>query len=67
MALEGCLAQPLSITVKHVAGEQYDRVTHCKLGEKPAWIPEPGWNDALDEPPVPEPECFSLNDDDIPF
>jgi len=66
MAAEGCLAQPLAITVKHVAGEPYDRITHCKLGAKPDWIPEPGWNDPVDD--SPEPECFSCDDeDDIPF
>lgn len=65
MAMEGCLAQPLSITVKHVAGEKYDRVTHCKLGAKPAWIPEPGWTDPVDT--SPEPAAVIDDGDPIPF
>jgi len=60
MASEGCLAQPLSITVKRVAGERFEQVTKCRLGPKLAWtpkpplIPEPGWNDLIDDPPDPE-------------
>ena len=67
MAEEGCLAQPLAITVKHVDGEKYDRVTHCKLGAKPVYIPEPGWNDALDEVANLEPAAILDTGDDIPF
>ncbi len=73
MASEGCLAQPLSITVKRVAGERFEQVTKCRLAPKPAWtpkpamIPEPGWNDPIDDPP--DPELVSVDDDgdDIPF
>ena len=67
MAEEGCLAQPLSITVKHVAGEKYDRVTGYQFGAKPVYIPEPGWNDALDEVANLEPAAILDTGDDIPF
>jgi len=67
MAEEGCLAQPLSITVKHIAGEKYDRVTGYQFGAKPVYIPEPGWNDALDEVANLEPAAILDTGDDIPF
>ena len=35
LADEGLLAQPLAITVKSVAGEKFDRITKCVLGERP--------------------------------
>ncbi len=65
LATEGCLAQPLAITVKHVAGEKFDRITGCRLGAKPAWIPEPGWTDPVDT--SPEPAAVIDDGDPIPF
>ena len=41
LANEGLLAKPLRITVKSVAGEKFDRITKCELGDRPAYR-EPG-------------------------
>ena len=57
------LAETRSITIRHVSGEDYDRIIGYELGEKPD-CREPGWND------VPEGELagtISTNDDSIPF
>ena len=67
MAQDGCLARPLSITVKSVAGEKYDRVASCKLGPKSAWQPEPGWNDAMDDSAGGVPEAAYAGTSDLPF
>ena len=63
----GALAETLSITVRSVAGEKFDRIVDCELGAKP----EPaGIAVATDEPewdhnqPDPEP---AIPLDDIPF
>ncbi|MBN2583208.1 MAG: DEAD/DEAH box helicase family protein [Planctomycetes bacterium] len=53
MANAGALAPTLSITVRHVAGEKYDRIVRCRLGPKPT-------RDA-------EPEYVPADDDIIPF
>jgi DNA repair protein RadD len=67
MAQDGCLARPLSITVKSVAGEKYDRVASCKLGPKSAWQPEPGWNDALGDEEGGVLEAAYAGTSDLPF
>ena len=67
MAQDGCLARPLSITVKSVAGEKYDRVASCKLGPKSAWQPEPGWNDALGDEGGGVLEAAYAGTSDLPF
>lgn len=67
MANEGLLAQPLSITVKSVAGEKFDRITKCQMGERPA-MREPG-DDRYEEPPSDSPQDLSAggDEDEIPF
>lgn len=57
----GALAETQAITVRHVAGEKYDRIIHYKLGPKPPLL------DGLDEK-----EDYTLPEhvwpgDDIPF
>ena len=41
LANQGLLAVPKSITVKSVAGEKFDRISKCVLGERPV-LREPG-------------------------
>ena len=41
LANQGFLAEPTHITVKHVAGEKFDRISKCALGERPV-LREPG-------------------------
>ena len=67
LADEGLLAQPLAITVKSVAGEKFDRITKCVLGERPA-MREPG-DDRYEEPPSDSPPDSGVSDyeDEIPF
>ena len=73
LASDGCLAKALTITVKRTAGERFGQVTKCQLGLKPAWtpkpaqIPEPGWNDFIDDPPAPSLVSNDDDGDDIPF
>jgi hypothetical protein len=61
-AQRGALAPTKSITVRHVSGEEFDRIVGCELGEKPFYR-EPGWDDAE---PAGESES-ALADEDIPF
>jgi len=44
LAERGALASTKSITVRHVSGEEFDRIVGYELGEKPAYR-EPGWDD----------------------
>lgn len=65
----GYLAEPKSITVKHVAGEKFDKISKCVLGDKPNVQREPGedWNEDY---PSNSPGDLGVaqNDDwDIPF
>jgi len=64
-AQSGALAETKSITVRSVAGEQFDRIVGYELGDRPAYR-EPGWDEPDDED-VPEPVGSLANDDDIPF
>jgi len=50
MAKEGCLAQPLTVTVKHIAGDKFERVTGCKLDVKPVCKPAVAFDDGHDIP-----------------
>jgi len=43
-AEHGALAETKSITVRSIAGEEFDRIVGYELGEKPAYR-EPGWDD----------------------
>ena len=64
LAESGALAETKSITIRHVAGEEYGRIIGYELGEKPAYR-EPGWDD------IPEDESVGalsgVDDDSIPF
>jgi len=53
LASGGALAETKSITVRHVAGEQFDRIVDYELGEKPE--------------PLPMAEQSQPADEDIPF
>jgi len=64
-AESGALAKTKSITVKSVAGEQFDRIVGYELGDRPAYR-EPGWDDDIDAPAC-EPVGSLTDDDDIPF
>jgi len=64
-AQSGALAETKSITVRSVAGEQFDRIVGYELGERPSYR-EPGWDEPDDED-VPEPVGSLADDDDIPF
>jgi len=61
-AQSGALAETKSITVRSVAGEQFDRIVGYELGDRPAYR-EPGWDDDVDAPTC-EP-VGSLADDDF--
>lgn len=61
-AQRGALAPTKSITVRHVSGEEFDRIIGYELGAKPVYR-EPGWDDEA-EPPVREP---AMADEEIPF
>ena len=62
-AQSGALAETKSITVKSVAGEQFDRIVGYELGKRPAYR-EPGWDDVE---PSDEPEHAWASDEEIPF
>ena len=63
LANAGSLAPALAITVRRVAGERYDRIVGCQLGEKPPAVTRGDLADC-----GPEPECIpAFPDDDIPF
>jgi len=66
LAERGALASTKSITVRHVAGEGFDRIVSYELGEKPAYR-EPGWDDV--EPAGESEPVFSGADDadEVPF
>ncbi|MBI1374082.1 MAG: DEAD/DEAH box helicase [Phycisphaera sp.] len=60
LANAGALADVLSITVRSVAGEKYDRIVDCELGAKP----DPADLSVSVNENVPE---YAPADDDIPF
>ena len=59
LAEAGALAQPLSITVRSVTGEKFDRITNYELGAIPTAVAA---GNAPEEPDYNWPD-----DDDIPF
>jgi DNA repair protein RadD len=65
-AERGALAPTKSITVRHVSGEEFDRIVGYELGEKPVYR-EPGWDDT--EPAGESEPVFSGADDadEVPF
>ena len=70
-ANDGMLAVPLAITVKSVAGEKFDRITKCVLGERPA-MREPGDDPSeADDRHSNSPEELGVSDDfdedSVPF
>ena len=62
-ARSGALAETKSITVRSVAGEQFDRIVGYELGDRPAYR-EPGWDDVE---PSDEPEHAWASDEEVPF
>lgn len=60
LAEGGALCETISITVRRVAGEKYDTIVGCELGEKPSWR-EPG----EDEEPCAEHAW--IGDAKVPF
>jgi len=58
----GGVAEPVSITVRAVSGEKYDRITHYKLGLTP---PRLDGSDEVDDGTLPEYQ--GPEDDDLPF
>ena len=65
-AQSGALAETKSITVRSVAGEQFDRIVGYELGDRPAYR-EPGWDDDVDAPTCEPVGSLVEDDDDIPF
>ena len=62
LANSGALVETLAITVRHVAGEKFDRIVDCVLGAKPeleAAVVADAWDESLPLPMQPE--------DEIPF
>lgn len=69
LAEAGALAETLTITVRNVAGEKYERIIDCELGAKPSpadvAIPVAAAETTWDET---EPEAMpEWSEDDIPF
>jgi len=64
-AQHGALAPTKSITVRHVSGEEFDRIVGYELGAKPVYR-EPGWDD-VEPVGESEPIFSSVDDDDVPF
>ncbi len=58
----GGVAEPVSITVRAVSGEKYDRITHYKLGLTP---PRLDGSDEVDDGTLPE--YRGPEDDELPF
>jgi len=58
----GGVAEPVSITVRSVSGEKYDRITHHKLGLIP---PRLDGSDEIDDGNLPE--YRGPEDDELPF
>lgn len=68
LADQGLLAQPKTITVKSVAGEKFERIANCVLGERPV-MREPGDDSAAINCPPNSPHDLggSAYGDEIPF
>jgi len=66
LAKDGALAPTQRITVRSSANARFDRIIGYQLGPIPDYCPEPGWNDAADEP-EPEPLAMAAADDFVPF
>lgn len=64
LANAGALAATKAITVRSVAGEEFDRIIGYELGEKPAWR-EPGWDE--DEAGQNAPGYAHAENEDVPF
>ncbi|MCC7407230.1 MAG: DEAD/DEAH box helicase family protein [Phycisphaeraceae bacterium] len=65
LAQSGALADTLAITVRHVAGEKYERIVDYRLGPKPAGGDGNGtceWDRASVEP-----DYVPVADDEVPF
>jgi DNA repair protein RadD len=64
LACQGVLAKTNTVMVRSISGEKYDRVIGYDIGNKPDYIPEPGWNDVETVPPELD---YEFADEDIPF
>ncbi len=65
LAEAGALAPTLAITVEKKAGDQYERIVACRLGDKPPRLDDP---DAAPEyRPAPAGTTYGIPDDEIPF
>jgi DNA repair protein RadD len=60
LAEAGALATTLSITVRHVSGEKYDRIVRHQLGARPAAV-------HAGDLAGGEPDALPIPDDEVPF
>lgn len=68
LANDGALAEPIHITVRHVSGENFDRVINYDLKPIPEYCPdEPGWNDDPDDKAGVTAGCYDDEGEEIPF
>ena len=67
LAENGALAQPLSITVRSVTGEKFDRITNYELGSIPPRIDGSDEREPVASTVSPDQPWTQWPDDDIPF
>ncbi|MFN3485495.1 MAG: DEAD/DEAH box helicase family protein [Planctomycetota bacterium] len=66
-AESGAVCKTLAVTVRHVDGEEFDRIVGYKLGERPSYR-EPGWDDEEDQAADPPAEALAeVGDAKVPF
>jgi DNA repair protein RadD len=67
LAEAGALAQPLSITVRSVTGEKFDRITNYELGSIPPHVDGSDEREPVASATSPDQPWTEWPDDDIPF
>jgi DNA repair protein RadD len=67
LAENGALAQPLSITVRSVTGEKFDRITNYELGSIPPRIDGSDEREPVASTVSPDQPWTEWSDDEIPF
>ena len=67
LAENGALAQPLSITVRSVTGEKFDRITNYELGSIPPRVDGSDERETVASTTSPDQPWTEWPDDDIPF
>ncbi len=67
LAENGALAQPLSITVRSVTGEKFDRITNYELGAIPPRVDGSDERETVASTTSPDQPWTEWPDDDIPF